>query len=84
MSTGQIILSYLKISPVKNIATLEVLTEHSLIDDYFENYKVLDFDTPEELDRFISQMTISGKVKVKAIYGYTSDQIAQLQNPEQR
>lgn len=84
ISTGQIILEYLKISPVKNIATLEVLTEHSLIDDYFEDYKVLDFDTPEELDRLISQMTISGKVKVKAIYGYTSEQIAQFQNPEQR
>lgn len=84
MSTGQIILEYLKITPVKNVATLEVLTEHSLIDDYFEDYKVLDFDTPEELDRLISQMTISGKVTVKAIYGYTSDQIALLQDPEQR
>jgi hypothetical protein len=61
-----------------------VFTEHSLIDDYFEDYRVLDFDTPEELDRLISQMTISGKVKVKAIYGYTSDQIAQFESPSLR
>lgn len=84
ISTGQIILEYLKITPVKNVATLEVFTEHSLIDDYFEDYRVLDFDTPEELDRLISQMTISGKVKVKAIYGYTSEQIAQFESPSLR
>jgi hypothetical protein len=57
--TGQLVLDYLKVSPVKKIATLEVLTEHILVDDYFEDYKVLDFDTPEQLDRFISQMNIT-------------------------
>lgn len=81
--TGQLVLDYLKVSPVKKIATLEVLTEHILVDDYFEDYKVLDFDTPEQLDRFISQMNITWRVKVNAVYGYTADQIAQLQDPIQ-
>lgn len=82
VNTGQLILDYLKLSPVKKIATYEVETEHSLIDDYFEDYKVLDFDTPEELDRLISQMTIAGKIKVKAVYGYTEEQIQTITNPE--
>lgn len=81
MSTGQLILHYLTVSPVKNIATLEVTTDHALVDEYFEDYKILEFDTPLELDKFISQMSIEGRVKVKAIYGYTADQIGTSTDP---
>ncbi|HMY80326.1 MAG TPA: hypothetical protein PLW93_00965 [Candidatus Absconditabacterales bacterium] len=84
VNTGSIIQQFLEITPVKKIATLEVMTEHTLIDDYFQDFKILDFDTPQELDRLISQMTVSGKVKVNAIYGYTADQIQNSTEPSQR
>lgn len=84
ISTGQLVLNYLTLSPVKTIATLEVTTDHALIDEYFEDYKILEFDTPLELDKLISQMSIQGRVQVKAIYGYTANQIGDYTDPIRR
>jgi hypothetical protein len=80
--TWSIVLDYLQVSPVKKIATLEVLTEHTLQDDYFQNYKIIDYDVPENIDRLISQIKIEGKVKVNAVYGYTADQVGVLTDPK--
>lgn len=84
VSTGSLILRYLAITPVKNIATLEVVTDHTLVDEYFQDYKLWDFDIPLELDKLISQMSVNGKVKVRAIYGYTATQIGQHTDPVKR
>ena len=84
VQSGSVVLDFLAVTPVKKIATLEVESEHTLVDDYFDDYKILDFDTPAELDRFLSQINILGKVKVRAIYGYTADQIGTLQNAQNR
>ena len=80
--SGSVVLDFLAISPVKKIATLEVESEHTLVDDYFDDYRI--FDTPAELDKFLSQIKIMGKVKVRAIYGYTADQIGTLENVQNR
>jgi hypothetical protein len=82
--SGSVVLDFLAVSPVKKIATLEVESEHTLVDDYFDDYKILDFDTPAELDKFLSQINILGKVKVRAIYGYTADQIGTLEDVQNR
>lgn len=81
--TGVLVLAYLKISPVKKVTTLEVSTTHTLVDDYFQDFKVLDMDTPETLDRMLSQIVIQWRVKVNAVYGYTDEQIGSFIDPAQ-
>lgn len=75
---------FLEISPVKNIATLQVKQRVEVSDDYFQDYQVYGYDTPAELDRLWSEIKISGRADVNIVYGYDARFIQDYKNPESR
>lgn len=75
---------FLEISPVKNIASLQVKQRVEVSDDYFQDYELYGYDTPQEIDRLWSEIRIHGWADVNVVYGYDARFIQDYQNPDNR
>lgn len=75
---------FLEISPVKNIATLQVKQRVEVNDSYFKDYSLYGYDTPQELDRLWSEITLHGWAEVNVVYGYDARFIEDFKNPSNR
>lgn len=75
---------FLDISPVKNLATLQVKQRVQVSDAYFQDYEIYGYDTPQELDRLWSEISLAGRADINVVYGYDATTIQDYKNPNSR